>query len=454
MAGFAGFNSSSGGGGPIPPGSITNVEIALGTILNTNIFPRTIIDTNIALNTIKGNVTPLTSNIANNTIAGGVGGAGTGNIGPGTLQGAADPAKPSDIAAQSIKGSGLGGPPSDIAPGSISGPDIAPGGIPSSCLGSSALPSENMLTNSAFNFAQLFDPSVAMTAIDSGVSFDAWKLSFEAADLQFERIPGAPPHCKLTKLTNPGKILMIQALDSALSQQLIARDVQFQCSFYPTANMSVHLAVLQWNGSINTMPSPLVTAWNADTVNPTFDLGFSIAYESGPLAMVALTPYLWGISLTNGIAANFVVAIWTDSQLSVGDTLSIYMPGLYKDAGFRSWQPLSSAEDWARCERFIEKSYNRDDVPGSLTPVACIAGVQNGTQDVGTIRFRVSKPKTPAITFYSTNTGAAGNWYDPTAASDIGVAALNVGDGGFVHQIGIGTDGNPYIGHFVADASL
>jgi hypothetical protein len=441
---------------PIPPLSITGGDIAFNTIPGAAGGPGT---SKIVFQTIQGHADPLKpSDLNPGSLQGHADPLKPSDINPGSLQGAVNPAIPSDINSNSIKGSGLGGPPGDIALASIDTPDIKPGAITSGLLSPSALPSENMLTNSSFAFAQLYDPNAPFSPVDNVVGFDAWKTTFDTGTLTFNRVPSgiSPFLARLTKNITAGKFMMYQGLDNLLTAGLSNNTVQFQCCFTPSVNMNIKMAILSWGGVANVLPNPIVTAWNGIGVDPTFDPAISVLFAPVlPFTMLAGVFYTWSVFSGLVPANNYIVAIWSDSPLAAGDSVDIEQPGLYKDVGLRSWQPLSSAEEHARAERFIEKSYNRDDEPGKVTNVGVVGGVQVGSNMAQAIRFRVPKAKPYGVNVYSPNTGAIGNWFNSSAVADMAAANIDAGDSGFTSLLtGSGANGDGFKLHFVADGSL
>lgn len=115
----------------------------------------------------------------------------------------------------------------------------------------------------------------------------------------------------------------------------------------------------------------------------------------------------------------------------------------------------------AQCQRYYEKSYNVNDNPGTVTtsgsvstialglPVAVYAGCIN-------VGFCVKKRASPALTFYSPQTGASGVIRDGANAVDVAPSAVFFGENGFAVQAVNAAANNQYVfrAHYTADADL
>jgi hypothetical protein len=436
--GFEGFGG--GGGGVIPPGSITNVEIALNTILNSN----------MAVNSVKGHGAGATINI----VAGSVQGQAPGG------------AATSDIKPLTLVGSGPGGPGTgDIAPGSIAAPELANGAVGVTAMSGAAMPHDNFLSNCGFIFAQLYDPTITNVIPNNAVGPDCWKSTRENADLTYDRINQngtairAPYKARYTKQVGTGRILIYQGIEAKLSRGMRGTNAIFQCNFNSSIALSnLHVAILGYTGGVpDVLPNPLVTVWNGGAVPPTFDPNITVLFDFATGGMLPGVSYLWGVSTTlPATIDNFIVAVWADEQYGPGEYLDMWEPGMFVDFGFRAWSPLSFVEDVQRVERFIEASYAQDVAPGTMTPLGAMICIQNGASHQQDLRFRVRKPKVPVITLYSPNAlNDSGNWYDGVGDIPVG-NAITLGEAGTgIAVLGAGgTDGNILYGHYVVDASL
>lgn len=97
------------------------------------------------------------------------------------------------------------------------------------------------------------------------------------------------------------------------------------------------------------------------------------------------------------------------------------------------------AVELALCQRYYEKSYDLSTNPGTATSIGenafFLYGLPNTNYAGGmTSSFKVSKRSTPAITVYSTQTGAPGKLYSPGTSSDVNATVVGVGQNAFFAQ--------------------
>lgn len=91
------------------------------------------------------------------------------------------------------------------------------------------------------------------------------------------------------------------------------------------------------------------------------------------------------------------------------------------------------------CQRYYEKSYDLSTDPGTATSIGenafFLYGLPNANYAGGmTSSFKVSKRGTPAVTVYSTQTGAPGKLYSPGTSSDVNATVVGIGQNSFFAQ--------------------
>jgi hypothetical protein len=178
------------------------------------------------------------------------------------------------------------------------------------------------------------------------------------------------------------------------------------------------------------------------------------------VALGALGSGSYQFSVTSGVLPQFgandtlCVALTTDTQIVVGDTIDMFEQDLSVGTGGQfNWRPLSESEDRSRVERFIEKSFDVDTNPGTATLLGAVNLSMASAGARYPLRFKRAKPTNPVMTYYNPNSGATGTWRDTTAGADDAVASVNLGTQGV--GVGItGVDTNNVAGHYLANASL
>lgn len=365
------------------------------------------------------------------------------------------------------------GPAGGVLTGTFPNPGLADNVVDLSNLTDEARPALNLLSNPGFDFSQLHDPTTYVALSDNDVASDCWRCTFENSGVQFRRLSNAgsfhsPYRSSFQKTASPGKLMVYQPLENLLSLGLMNHGItiNFGLHFGVSTSNKIHVALLQYNGGTPDVLTPPISAWNANGTSPSLAANWSYVFDftidGGPPAGTPLPAGFYSFFADYGNLpitgfTNFAVAFFTDSQIAVNDLIELTECGLYEGFGGRFiWNPLTPNENTARVERFIEKTYDPDVIPGTVTNIGQVATTQASNKHVEPIRFKQRKPKTPAITLYNPN-GAASEptWDDTDAVSNVPINAEDVGTGGFSAAVALGgTNGNKLVGHYLANASL
>ncbi|MCI0550512.1 MAG: hypothetical protein L0287_06130 [Anaerolineae bacterium] len=230
----------------------------------------------------------------------------------------------------------------------------------------------NYLINGEFRFAQRQTPGTLTTFTQDKYSADRWRISRENADLQYQRVDGLA-EVGLTsqyfgtwkKITNAGKCMVYQIIEGANSVPLRGKEITFQVKMKASAPKTIRMAIieLQNAGTIDTIPATFITAWGASGVDPT--LGANLAIITGAESK-AVTTAMQVFSVTVTVPANsknLICAVWSNSQFSVNDTLSLAEAGLYVSATISPWVPRSFQQELTLCHRHYWKSFEVDTGP-------------------------------------------------------------------------------------------
>ena len=103
------------------------------------------------------------------------------------------------------------------------------------------------------------------------------------------------------------------------------------------------------------------------------------------------------------------------------------------------------------CQRYYEKSYDLNVVPGTATSIGLVLSslvktVGPGSNGIGTVSFKNTKRSSPTIKIYSNQTGAINKFanYQESGSPDRDATAQTVGLGGFYTQYdGVASLTNP-----------
>lgn len=253
------------------------------------------------------------------------------------------------------------------------------------------LPPTNYLINGGCDFAQRINPSsgggplqtngsAASNSAD-GYAFDRWKCSFANNTFAGKRIDTngsletgitARFYSQHGNSSSTGKFAVFQILEGSQTLPLAGETLTFQIKMKATVAATVRMAILQLNssGTINSIPNPIVTSWNANGSDPTW--GSHVAVVGTATNQSVLTT--WS-NFTYTVAApsnalNLICAIWTnaDNSFTSPDVLSFTEAGLFVSSGaVTPWMPRLLSDETVACERFYRKSYDVDTAPQTST---------------------------------------------------------------------------------------
>lgn len=220
----------------------------------------------------------------------------------------------------------------------------------------------NYLINGGFDFAQRnVTPTTLFTVSDKDFGADRWWVTRENADVQYN-VNDATGETGLTsknyglfkKITNAGKFVVVQVIEGVNSVPLRGKTVVFQLKMKASSAKTIRMAILenQNAGTIDAPPSTLVTAFGADTVDPTF--GTNVAIITGAESKSVTTSWQsFSVSVTvPSNSKNIMAAFWTDSDFAVNDTLSVAEAGLFVANSVQAWTPRLITDELLLCQRF------------------------------------------------------------------------------------------------------
>lgn len=289
----------------------------------------------------------------------------------------------------------------------------------------------NYLINGGFDFAQRQTPGTLTTIANEAYSADRWRIGRGAADLQYQRGDGTA-ETGLTsryfgtfkKITNTGKLMVLQIIEGANCVALRGKTVIFQCQMKASGSKTMRMAVieLQNAGTIDTIPATFVTSWNSNTVDPS--LGSNLAIITAAQSKSVTTSWQqFSVSVTvPSNSKNIIVAIWSDSGFAANDTVSVAEAGLYIGNAALPWGPRLYSQEFLMCQRYYWKSFEVDIAPAqnigtsySTRITAVAAGAV--THRFPPIFFPSVMFKVPTITFYNPSAANA-QARDVTAGAD------------------------------------
>ncbi len=326
---------------------------------------------------------------------------------------------------------------------------------------------QNLVANGGFDFAQRQAPGTLTTIATDKYGPDRWRSSRESASLQYIRNSAIGEsgitslnYGQYKQITNSGKFMVYQILEGTDSQPLLGKTVTWQIKMKASASKTIRMAFIELNtsGTIDTIPATFISAYGANSTDPT--LGTNLAYVGTPASKSVTTSWA-SFSVTATLPSNsknIILALWTDSQFSANDTLSLAEAGGFVASVAQSWTPEAIGLDLARCQRYYCKTFDVDAAPvqnAGLTTNGCLTMVASSTLGNGIIRwgYPVAMRIAPTITTYNP-TQANANWRNTGNTADTNAATLGVGNEGASVYFSAASGDNFYHINASAEAEL
>ncbi|MBK8257836.1 MAG: hypothetical protein IPK82_34860 [Polyangiaceae bacterium] len=148
---------------------------------------------------------------------------------------------------------------------------------------------------------------------------------------------------------------------------------------------------------------------------------------------------------------NVIISLRGDSA---NDVFSLDIADVQIESGTAAtpFERLSVGQQLSDCERYFQKSYDLNVMPGSPSYPGTENCRQNTPYNVMGVRFRTTMRRAPTIKLYNPATGAEGTWQ--SLSTPIAVSAGDVGTNGFHVDVASGIPGEPLAGHWTADAEF
>lgn len=307
----------------------------------------------------------------------------------------------------------------------------------------------NYMINGGFDVNQRVpDALTTISGIALGTdkySADRWKVSAANADVQFTRVStngaletglNALRYGSYKKITNAGKIMVYQNLESNNTFALANRTLtaQFKLKSSASATFRVGLIQLQSSGTIDQAITTLVPAtWGAASTDPTLQTSYAyVAAVRIPTALTAnasivgnalncvTTSTSWrsfAVTFTApSNAKNLVLAVWSDSNMAINDTVGIGEVGLYDGGTNHDWVPPLVGEELARCQRYFF-SQGGDNISQTFA----VGGNSSTTSSFVFVALPVSMRTIPTVT-----SSAVGNFIINSAGANQTVTSFNL----------------------------
>lgn len=305
----------------------------------------------------------------------------------------------------------------------------------------------NYLINGGFDFAQRQTPAT-LTAVPATDSYaaDRWKVAWQTTNVQYQRVDTdgaletgitARYYGTYKQVSGAGKFIVYQIIEGSNTLPLAGQPVTFPIKLKTSIAKTIRMAVLQVtsSGTVDTIPNPVNSAFGANSTDPTWGANVAVV---GSVTSQSVTTAWTNFSVTvtaPSNAKNLILAVWTDSQFAINDTLSMTEAGLYvAGSAVTPWQPRPIAVEQVLVQRYCQKSYDIDVAPASTSANGSSAAVAINTSEtynLGYIFLATTMRITPSGLIYSFGTGAVGKAWDSSSSTDVSVSLANLGSSSF-----------------------
>ena len=178
--------------------------------------------------------------------------------------------------------------------------------------------------------------------------------------------------------------------------------------------------------------------------------GITVVFGLGTGATLSATAGAW--SAGNKFSATGATSVVGTS----GATL--YITGVQLEAGSVAtpFERRQYGQELALCQRYCQKSYNLETVPGGVTNSGMLAVLANNSTygECLQARFPVAMRALPTITTYNPATGASGSIRNITGSTNVTASLNNTSQNGLSNLNVALTSGSVYIFHYLASAEL
>lgn len=334
----------------------------------------------------------------------------------------------------------------------------------------SRLTNSNLLINGDMRFAQrgasgsaVFDTTGTFTNNDDSYLLDQWILLSDGNNIvdvsqQSSDLPAGASHAmRMDVETANLKFGTVQILEADQSVALRNRKVTF--SGYAQADSSigdVHVAVLSWNGTADSVTSDVVSAWGAGGADPTLATNWANAETPTDIGIgTSWARFSVTVDVPNDCNNLAVFVYSVDTSTTIGHFLEITNLKLEVGPHPTRYEMRSASEELHLCQRFFAKTFRQPTKPveGAGTTGTIIGKGNTNTENTEPLAnwfLPAVMRAVPTVTLFNPRSGGtSGEWQigpssDSTAARVISTShtlvvvdntgtPVTAGDQAFIH---------------------
>lgn len=295
--------------------------------------------------------------------------------------------------------------------------------------------SRNLLVNGGFRIWQRQAPATPTTRTDDTFFADRWIMLTQGTGVNCSRIAGLVSGYRssyvglLTQAVGGSQRMgAIQIVEGFRSQEMRGETLRFDIRSNGVAG-PIRIAIIEWTGAIDAVTSDVVLNWASGTFTPNnFFLAASLtiaAVNVFTTSAGASASVLGSVRATISASCNnLIVMAWTENAQAFGQDWVIGDAQLVLDSVSEAYVSRDIATEITECQRFYEKSWDIDTVPGTAGEAGA-AFILTGTNTAGFIinatMFQTRKRGLPVIAYWD----GAGNASRVSGYNAAGGAAAN-----------------------------
>lgn len=221
---------------------------------------------------------------------------------------------------------------------------------------------DNLIINGGFEFVQRI--GTATVAMADGTYYaDRWYALIQGANSTIERGSGDVGRYGASLVAGgvTNRFGIAQIVEASNSIPMRGRTFRAQARIIASKNaaagsIDVRIAVLEWNGTADTVTRDVVNDWTSSTYTVANFFASSNLNLLGTAQISAPHNAYADISITGTVGSvsnNLIVFIWAeDVPAHAADIITISDVGLYDGTAKRDWIPRPNGQELALCQRY------------------------------------------------------------------------------------------------------
>jgi hypothetical protein len=223
-------------------------------------------------------------------------------------------------------------------------------------------------------------------------------------------------YVQMVVVTPNKKFGLIQILPNVDSMKLYTHYISTQIKAWSTAGAvinNIRMAILGWAGTAEAPTLDVVSAWNSQGQNPTLVTNWN--YINTPANLALSTSVVTTYKIENLLAyvagmTQLALFVWVDdTNCTAGNTLRLADAQLNAGTVCLPFSPIHYQDELRRCQRYWQKSYLINVVPGAntLAGVCRVTGHARSSSAIycPSVPLKCLMRAIPIITYYRADGG-------------------------------------------------